>query len=181
MDARVSSAESIVGSADSVYIDKRRWRVLPGQPPAIRARWFRRIGIAALIAFLLLIIILTLTAPLSKSLQPITAPSVTLLSAEGRPIARRGSVVGAPVRVADLPLHVRAAFLACWLEAWLDKDEILSRYLSSVYFGDNVYGLTAAANHYFSKKPEALTVSEAAMLAGLVKAPSTLAPTENFD
>jgi penicillin-binding protein 1A len=40
--------------------------------------------------------------------------------------------------------------IAFWLEAWLTKDEILSRYLSNVYFGDNVYGLRAAAQHYFS-------------------------------
>jgi penicillin-binding protein 1A len=52
--------------------------------------------------------------------------------------------------------------------------------MSSVYFGDNVYGLRAAANHYFSRRPEDLTVEQAAMLAGLVKAPSSLAPTKNL-
>lgn len=75
----------------------------------------------------------------------------------------------------------REALIALWLEAWLTKDEILSRYLSNVYFGDNVYGLDAAANHYFSRSPEDLTVSQAAMLAGLVKAPSRLAPTGNLE
>src|SRR5690606_27261018 len=50
--------------------------------------------------------------------------------------------------------------LAVWLEAWLSKDEILSRYLSSVYFGDNVFGLRAAANHYFSREPEELTLEQ---------------------
>src|SRR5207253_7516648 len=67
-----------------------------------------------------------------------------------------------------------------WLEAWLSKDEILSRYLSNVYFGDNVYGLRAASQHYFSVAPENLTVSQASLLAGLVKAPSRLAPTGNL-
>jgi penicillin-binding protein 1A len=67
-----------------------------------------------------------------------------------------------------------------WLEARLSKADILSRYLSSVYFGDNVFGLAAAANHYFSKTPDRLTTAEAAMLAGLVKAPSRLAPTRNL-
>ena len=43
--------------------------------------------------------------------------------------------------------------IAFWLEAWLTKDEILSRYLSSVYFGDGVYGLRAASNHYFDRAP----------------------------
>ncbi|WP_448501195.1 transglycosylase domain-containing protein [Sphingomonas sp.] len=70
--------------------------------------------------------------------------------------------------------------IAFWLEAWLTKDEILSRYLSNVYFGDNAYGLDAAARHYFSRPPEELTPGQAAMLAGLVKAPSRLAPTKNL-
>ncbi|MET0307545.1 MAG: transglycosylase domain-containing protein [Sphingomonas sp.] len=70
--------------------------------------------------------------------------------------------------------------IAFWLEAWLSKDEILSRYLSNVYFGDNVYGLRAAAQHYFSVAPEDLTVSQATLLAGLVQAPSRLAPTGNL-
>ena len=70
--------------------------------------------------------------------------------------------------------------IAFWLEAWLSKDEILERYLSNVYFGDNVYGLRAASHHYFSRPPEKLTVAQAAMLAGMVKAPSRLAPTRNL-
>ena len=70
--------------------------------------------------------------------------------------------------------------IALWLEAWLTKDEILERYLSNAYFGDNVYGLRAASLHYFYRQPERLTLTQAAMLAGLVKAPSTLAPTRNY-
>ncbi|WP_317629343.1 transglycosylase domain-containing protein [Sphingomonas nostoxanthinifaciens] len=75
---------------------------------------------------------------------------------------------------------VREALIALWLEAWLSKDQILSRYLSDAYFGDNVYGLRAAARHYFSKPPERLTIGEAALLAGLMKAPSRLAPSANL-
>ena len=56
--------------------------------------------------------------------------------------------------------------IAFWLEAWLTKEEILSRYLSSVYFGDGVYGLRAAAHHYFDRDPENLTLAQSAMLAG---------------
>src|SRR5438105_7059939 len=67
--------------------------------------------------------------------------------------------------------------IAFWLEAWLTKQEILSRYLSSVYFGDGVYGLRAAAHHYFHRDPENLSLSQSAMLAGMVQAPSRLAPT----
>jgi penicillin-binding protein 1A len=70
-------------------------------------------------------------------------------------------------------------FVALWLEARLSKKEILSRYLSSVYFGDGVFGLRAAAQHYFDKAPEQLSVGEAAMLAGLVKAPSALDPIDH--
>ena len=70
--------------------------------------------------------------------------------------------------------------IAFWLEAWLTKQEILSRYLSSVYFGDGVYGLRAAAHHYFNREPEHLTLAQSAMLAGMVQAPSRLAPTHNL-
>jgi len=75
----------------------------------------------------------------------------------------------------------REALIAFWLEAWLTKDEILERYLSNAYFGDNTYGLRAASLHYFSRQPEKLTPAQAAMLAGLVQAPSRLAPTKNPD
>jgi penicillin-binding protein 1A len=70
--------------------------------------------------------------------------------------------------------------IAFWLEAWLTKQEILSRYLSSVYFGDGVYGLRAAAHHYFGRDPENLSLAQSAMLAGMVQAPSRLAPTHNL-
>src|SRR6476469_4741700 len=70
--------------------------------------------------------------------------------------------------------------IAFWLEAWLTKQEILSRYLSSAYFGDGVYGLRAAAHHYFNRDPERLTLSQSAMLAGMVQAPSRLAPTQHL-
>ena len=76
---------------------------------------------------------------------------------------------------------VQEFVLAVWLDAWLSKDEILSRYLSSIYFGDGAYGLRAAARHYFQKTPETLSVGEAAMLAAMVKAPSRLNPTVNLD
>src|ERR1044071_8515274 len=70
--------------------------------------------------------------------------------------------------------------IAFWLEAWLTKKDILSRYLSSVYFGDGVYGLRAAAHHYFNRNPENLNLAQSAMLAGMVQAPSRLAPTHNL-
>ena len=215
----------------------------PPPPPRRSHRALKRWIYLTLGLLALLFLYLLVTAPLSKSLQPIAAPGITLLSAEGKPIARRGAVTDQPVSVAELPPHVAAAFvaiedrrfydhsgidpwgifraafvnlkeggvveggstitqqlaklaflssdrtyarklqeflLAFWLEGWLTKDEILSRYLSSVYFGDNIYGLRAAANHYFSRSPEKLTIEQSAMLAGLMKAPSRLAPTVNL-
>ena len=80
----------------------------------------------------------------------------------------------------SLKRKVQEVIIAFWLEGWLTKDEILSRYLSSVYFGDGVYGLRAASRHYFDREPERLTLAQSAMLAGMVQAPSRLAPTRNL-
>ena len=80
----------------------------------------------------------------------------------------------------SLKRKAQEVIIAFWLEAWLTKDEILSRYLSSVYFGDGVYGLRAASKHYFGRSPENLSLAQSAMLAGVVQAPSRLAPTKNL-
>lgn len=200
------------------------------------------IGISAIFS-VFLFICLAATAPLSRSLQPIVTPQMTLLAADGTPIAQSGSDYAEPVLVHDLPPHVidavlaiedrrfydhfgmdpqgvaRAAWrnmstgtteggstitqqlakftyltperslarkahellIAFWLETWLTKDEILERYLSNAYFGDNNYGLRSASRNYFGKQPEELNLSEAAMLAGLLKAPSALAPTRHWE
>ncbi len=207
-----------------------------------RAWWASRIAAGVLALFMVVLAWLAITAPLSKSLQPIAPPQLTLLAADGTPIARNGAVVEEPVVVAELPPHVVQAFLAIedrrfydhwgvdprgiaralwgnlttgrtqggstitqqlakftflspeqsltrkarealiafWLEAWLTKDEILERYLSNAYFGDNTYGLRAASLHYFYRQPENLRVEQAAMLAGLLQAPSRYAPTGNY-
>ena len=219
----------------------------PVPPPPTRFRtWTRRIGRGfAVFSVLLLLLIgwLAITAPLSKSLEPIAPPQITLLAADGTPIARSGAIVDTPVQAKQLPKHVTGAFLAIedrrfyshwgidprsiaravwsnvtggrtqggstitqqlakftfltprrtlgrkarealialWLELWLSKDAILERYLSNAYFGDNAYGLRAASLHYFQRQPDKLTPAQAAMLAGLVQAPSRLAPTKNPD
>ncbi len=80
----------------------------------------------------------------------------------------------------SLKRKAQEVIIAFWLEAWLTKNEILSRYLSSVYFGDGVYGLRAAAHHYFNRDPQYLNLAQSAMLAGMVQAPSRLAPTHNL-
>jgi len=76
---------------------------------------------------------------------------------------------------------IQEAILAVWLETKYTKEEILSAYLNRVYFGAGAYGIDAAANVYFDKPAERLTVEEAAMLAGLLKAPSRLSPENNPD
>jgi penicillin-binding protein 1A len=69
--------------------------------------------------------------------------------------------------------------LAIWLERKHSKNEILELYLNRVYFGSGAYGVEAAAQKYFGKPARNVTVAEAAMLAGLVKSPSRLAPNRN--
>ncbi len=76
---------------------------------------------------------------------------------------------------------IQELMLALWLERRLDKDEILALYLNKVYFGAGAYGVDAAAQRYFGKAADALSLAEAAMLAGLVKAPSQLAPTRDLE
>ena len=75
---------------------------------------------------------------------------------------------------------IQEAFLALRLESTLSKPEILVGYLNTAYFGAGAYGADAAARRYFGHGAEKLTLPEAAMLAGLVRAPSQLAPTRNF-
>jgi penicillin-binding protein 1A len=69
--------------------------------------------------------------------------------------------------------------LALWLERKHSKNEILELYLNRVYFGSGAYGVEAAAQKYFGKSAKSVTLAEAAMLAGLVKSPSRLAPNRN--
>jgi penicillin-binding protein 1A len=74
---------------------------------------------------------------------------------------------------------LQEAELAFWLERKHSKNEILELYLNRVYFGSGAYGVEAAAQRYFGKSAKNVTLAEAAMLAGLVKSPSRLAPNRN--
>jgi penicillin-binding protein 1A len=76
---------------------------------------------------------------------------------------------------------VQEAFLALYLESRYTKDQILTLYLNRVYFGAGVYGVEAAAEHFFGKSARALTLTEAAMLAGSVKAPAKYNPLADTD
>ena len=69
--------------------------------------------------------------------------------------------------------------LAARIESEYSKDRILELYLNKVYFGDGLYGAEASARGYFGRHASEVSVSEAALLAGLVKSPSTYAPTVN--
>ena len=74
---------------------------------------------------------------------------------------------------------IQEALLAIWLEYRFSKGEILETYLNRVYFGAGAYGLDAAARRYFGKSANEVTLWEAALLAGLLKSPTTLAPTND--
>src|SRR6476619_3531008 len=76
---------------------------------------------------------------------------------------------------------IQEAILTFWIEHRFTKQEILTNYLNTAYFGAGVYGVDAAAKRYFGKAATGLSLSESAMLAGLVRAPSSLAPTRNLD
>ncbi|MEO1647299.1 MAG: transglycosylase domain-containing protein [Pseudomonadota bacterium] len=234
-DRRLSEIDGAVQ-----YEDKRGtpwWK--PSHWRGRRKRWWAlRLFVAGFLAFALLVSWLAYTAPLSKSLEPIAPPQITLLANDGTPIARSGAMVAEPVELEELPPHVAQAFIAIedrrfyshwgvdprgiaraawtgvgggstitqqlakftfltpeqslsrkareamialWLETWLTKEEILERYLSNAYFGDNQYGLRAASLHYFYRQPENLLPQQAAMLAGLLQAPSRYAPTRHYD
>ncbi len=71
------------------------------------------------------------------------------------------------------------AMLALMLEKRFNKNQILERYLNEVYFGEGAYGVHAAAQTYFGKQPLDLTLGESALLAGILRAPSTLSPYVN--
>ena len=71
--------------------------------------------------------------------------------------------------------------LALWLERKFSKTQILELYLNRVYFGSGAYGIEQASQRYFGKPARQISLPEAALLAGLVKSPSRLAPTRNFD
>ncbi|MGZ5802759.1 MAG: transglycosylase domain-containing protein [Xanthobacteraceae bacterium] len=75
---------------------------------------------------------------------------------------------------------VKEAFLAIWLETRLSKAEILKLYLDRAYMGGGTYGVNAAAMYYFGKSARDVNLAEAAMLAGLFKAPSKFAPHVNL-
>ncbi len=186
-------------------------------------------------------VLLDLPSPASLDL-PERTPSVTIKSASGEVMARRGTFSGDDIRLDELPEYIPQAVIATedrrfyahfgvdpiglvraliinyrsgkvvqggstitqqlaknlflnpdrtirrkiqemvmavWLEAKYSKVEILQLYLNRVYFGAGAFGVDAAARRYFSKSAKDVTLAEAAVLAGLLKAPTKYAPTRN--
>src|SRR5262245_2005216 len=183
--------------------------------------------------------------PPIQSLEiPKRAPSIQIVDIQGRALARRGDLAGAPLPLKEMPAYVAKAFiaiedrrfyehygvdpfgigrafvanilhrtvaqggstitqqlaknlfltqertinrklqevlLAFWLERKFSKAQILELYLNRVYFGSGAYGIEQASQRYFGKSARQITLAEAALLAGLVKSPSRLAPTRNFN
>lgn len=81
----------------------------------------------------------------------------------------------------NLRRKVQELMLAVWLEMKFSKKEILALYLNRVYFGAGAYGIEAASQRYFDKPAKNLTVGEAALLAGLLKAPSRYSPVSESE
>lgn len=224
-------------------------------PRRKRRRWWRRIrvrrvaywmmvlAIWGVVALGALFAVVSMRLPSLQTLVlPQRPPAVTILGADGKPLATRGEMGGQSIPIKALPPYLPQAFiaiedrrfywhfgidpvglaralfvnlsamsireggstltqqlaknlflteertlarkldevvLALWLEATFTKDEILEHYLNRVYFGAGAYGVEAAAQRYFGKPARLVTLGEAAILAGLVKAPSRLAPTRN--
>ncbi|MDQ7060277.1 MAG: PBP1A family penicillin-binding protein [Sulfurimonas sp.] len=84
-------------------------------------------------------------------------------------------------REKKLSRKIKEAIFAIKLENALTKEEILERYLNEIYFGHGYYGIKTAADGYFHKELNDLTLKEIAILVGLPKAPSTYAPTKNYE
>src|SRR5687768_284973 len=84
-------------------------------------------------------------------------------------------------REKTLERKLKELLFAAQLEHHFSKEEILELYLNKVYFGDGLYGVEAASRGYFGKKAAELNLPEAALLAGLLKAPSSYAPTTRPD
>jgi len=84
-------------------------------------------------------------------------------------------------REKKLSRKIKEAIYAIKIEQALTKEEILERYLNEIYYGHGYYGVKTAADGYFHKELNDLTLKEMAILVGLPKAPSTYAPTKNYE
>ncbi|WP_243367542.1 transglycosylase domain-containing protein [Microvirga solisilvae] len=120
-------------------------------------------------------------------IDPIGTFRALLVNAQGGGVVQGGSSITQQLaknlfltNERSLERKIKEAFLALWLEFHLTKDEILKLYLDRAYMGGGAHGVVAAADYYFGKPAKDLTLAEAAMLAGLFKAPTKYAPHVNL-
>ncbi len=116
---------------------------------------------------------------------------IGILRAATRNLSGKGNVQGGSTLTQQLAKNlflsqertfsrkIQEAILAIWLEHKFTKDQILELYLNRVYFGSGAYGVEAAARKYFGHGATKVTLQESAILAGLMKAPTKLAPNRN--
>jgi penicillin-binding protein 1A len=248
-EVRVSAGERPSGGGNRPAPRRKKSkkkRSRSGRPLLVRmAYWCLVLGLWLGIGAVGAVIYVGAHLPPIQSLEiPKRPPSVQIVDDDGRALARRGDLAGAPLALKEMPSYVPRAFvaiedrrfyehygidpmgigralvanilhrgvaqggstltqqlaknlfltqertvtrklqevlLALWLERKFSKTQILELYLNRVYFGAGAYGIEQASQRYFGKSAKQLTVAEAALLAGLVKSPSRLAPTRNFD
>ena len=120
-------------------------------------------------------------------IDPIGTFRALLVNAQGGGVVQGGSSITQQLaknifltNERSIERKIKEAFLAIWLEFHLTKDEILKLYLDRAYMGGGAHGIVAAAEYYFGKPAKDLTLAEAAMLAGLFKAPTKYAPHVNL-
>jgi len=252
-ELRVSVSDRAAPAPDSKASAKSRKRRVHKKHPARSKRvligriayWSLVVGLWLAIGGVGFVAWVGAHLPPIQSLEiPKRPPSIQIVDMQGRVLARRGDLAGAPLPLKEIPAYVPKAFvaiedrrfyehygvdpfgigrafvanvlhrtvaqggstitqqlaknlfltqertisrklqeilLALWLERKFSKAQILEMYLNRVYFGAGAYGIEQASQRYFGKSARQITLAEAALLAGLVKSPSRLAPTRNFD
>ncbi len=252
-ELRVTAGDRAAPASDGASPAKPRKRRARKKRPArgIGARfgrvayWGLVVGLWLAIGCIGLITWVGAHLPPIQSLEiPKRQPSIQIVDMQGRALARRGDLAGAPLPLREMPSYVPKAFiaiedrrfhehygvdpfgigrafvanvlhrsvaqggstitqqlaknlfltqertinrklqealLALWLERKFSKTQILEMYVNRVYFGAGAYGIEQASQRYFGKSARTITLAEAAMLAGVVKSPSRLAPTRNFN
>ena len=250
-ELRVSASDRAAPALDSKAPAKPRKRRARKQRPPRKALvgriayWSLVVGLWLAIGCAGVVAWVGAHLPPIQSLEiPKRPPSIQIVDMQGRALARRGDLAGAPLPLKEMPTYVPKAFvaiedrrfyehygvdpfgigrafvanvlhravaqggstitqqlaknlfltqertinrklqevlLAFWVERKFSKTQILEVYLNRVYFGGGAYGIEQASQRYFGKSARQITLAEAALLAGLVKSPSRLAPTRNFD
>jgi penicillin-binding protein 1A len=120
-------------------------------------------------------------------IDPIGTARALAVNARGGGVVQGGSTITQQLaknlflsNERSIERKIKEAFLAVWLEFHLPKSEILKLYFDRAYMGGGTFGVAAAADYYFGKSVKDITLAEAAMMAGLFKAPTKYAPHVNL-